>query len=507
MRYTFRLSEFSSEISKVLVGIDDDLHYEFSVEDSKSVNEYALDHYSLIDKAFKCIRISFGEEDEELLVASRGNRDVHLLYRLEALALKSPRFRVIGNKLRDDFLSLCNYSEMDSSVVFELCDWVISGIYIRPPSGGQLPSAVGFDGDELEARKIVSAAFDPADETPDQRHSVRKQNEKIDKCLELMVMLVSKIVEGLLQGCRAMLDQYVSSLIFLSSQRAYPERDFSFSERRGANWKPSGGEAWEDLLTNRELLGKVNGWLQDSEHLKTPYRIKLREFIDYDAVKGIVLGFTNGDFEKFRAKLKSEEEKHDRELAEAGFDMADITESKSSRLDDAETYFSVNSMADKVERRKELCLEDITSGTLVSHREVGIGIAKLVPVLATAMGARNKTILIEEPESHLHPKAQTELADVFIDSALKSGANNSFIIETHSEHFILRVLRRIRECYENPEDYPKHLPKITPNDVSVIYMDPSKEGAKAHHLRISEDGDFLDKWPNGFFAERREELF
>lgn len=82
---------------------------------------------------------------------------------------------------------------------------------------------------------------------------------------------------------------------------------------------------------------------------------------------------------------------------------------------------------------------------------------------------------------------------------------NTLIIETHSEHLILRLLRRIREA-ANGELEDENL-RLRPEDVAVIYAKPTEKGTKLIELRITEEGDFADKWPDGFFAERAKELF
>lgn len=149
-------------------------------------------------------------------------------------------------------------------------------------------------------------------------------------------------------------------------------------------------------------------------------------------------------------------------------------------------------------------LVDTRSDTVVSHRDVGVGISQIIPILATAMSLKGKTVAIEEPESHLHPKAQAELADVFINSALDGKNNNSFIIETHSETLLLRVLRRIRESSFNKN---KDRPKVTTDDVAFVYIDPMKNGAKAINVRVDERGRVLDHLPDGFFEEGFDEMF
>ena len=57
-------------------------------------------------------------------------------------------------------------------------------------------------------------------------------------------------------------------------------------------------------------------------------------------------------------------------------------------------------------------------------------------------------------------------------------------------------------------EVPNHLdPAGTPDDLPVIYVEASIEGVRFRPLRVSPDGDFADRWPHGFFAERAEELF
>jgi predicted ATPase len=97
--------------------------------------------------------------------------------------------------------------------------------------------------------------------------------------------------------------------------------------------------------------------------------------------------------------------------------------------------------------------------------------------------------MIEQPELHLHPRIQGDLADLFIETALKGPQQNTYILETHSEHIIRRLMRRVREGV------------ISESDVSILYVDRSDDGSIISHLRLDSEGDFLDEWPNGFFEE------
>jgi len=128
----------------------------------------------------------------------------------------------------------------------------------------------------------------------------------------------------------------------------------------------------------------------------------------------------------------------------------------------------------------------------VSLLDVGFGVSQVLPVIIQSLFSRNQTVLIEQPEVHIHPRLQTELGDLFIESVRDFG--NRFIVETHSEHLMLRLQRRIREG------------KLKPGEVSVLYVDRSEDGSICLQLRLDEEGDFIDHWPDGFFDEDYKEI-
>jgi predicted ATPase len=142
--------------------------------------------------------------------------------------------------------------------------------------------------------------------------------------------------------------------------------------------------------------------------------------------------------------------------------------------------------------------------------DVGIGISQVVPVIVTALDGEGRIVAIEQPELHIHPRLQAELGDLFIEAARKG--QMQFLIETHSEHLVLRMLRRIRETSEG--ELPPGHPGLEPAQLLVAVVDPptsgpggSPQGTRVHQLRIDNTGEFLDPWPHGFFEERAKELF
>jgi hypothetical protein len=171
-------------------------------------------------------------------------------------------------------------------------------------------------------------------------------------------------------------------------------------------------------------------------------------------------------------------------------------------FDDYETRLKISDkVTETIDSVNELSLIDLRTNTKVSHRDVGIGISQVLPVLVNAYGSDEKIHAIEQPEIHLHPALQAELGDVFIESALYP-SNNRFLIETHSEHLILRILRRIRETSRN-----KYEPAIKPEDVSLLYIGENNQQTSILNLRIDKNGRIIDRVPGGFFEEDFAEMF
>jgi predicted ATPase len=154
----------------------------------------------------------------------------------------------------------------------------------------------------------------------------------------------------------------------------------------------------------------------------------------------------------------------------------------------------VQEMTSGGDRISDLVLIDKRTKTPVSHRDVGIGISQVIPILVSCYGLSDALVAIEQPEIHLHPRLQAELGSVFAES-IKPPYNNRFILETHSEHLMLRLQKLIRQG------------QLSPEDVSVIYVDCSSEGSQCLELRLDEEGDFIDEWPDGFFEDDFREIF
>lgn len=301
------------------------------------------------------------------------------------------------------------------------------------------------------------------------------------------------LLSRLLEAAASIVTDFCSSLHYLGPLRAYPPRHISL-ESLGEEGVSEGLDAWKIVLKDTDIRRKVNGWL-GSEFLQTKYELGVNAQIPSQLVsEGLESGVEELVSELEENFKKSQEEGEDLESPYADLVPKELHEDLLMSIINRCRGSSV----------RELTLRDRSTGTVVSHRDIGIGVSQLLPVLVKAYASRNATVAIEQPEIHLHPALQAELADVFIESALGE-QKNTYILETHSEHLILRLLRRIRETAENK--LPAGKTPIRPEDVAILYVKPGKEGSRVICLPPNSEGDFDQQWPDGFFEERAKELF
>jgi hypothetical protein len=131
----------------------------------------------------------------------------------------------------------------------------------------------------------------------------------------------------------------------------------------------------------------------------------------------------------------------------------------------------------------------------VNLADAGTGVAQVLPIFvqraADALNPPKKPVLeiIEQPELHLHPAAHGALADLYLSAAQRTAVR--FIIETHSETFLLRLRRRIAEG-------------LSPDMVAIYFVEHDGKSSQTRRINIDENGN-LDVWPAGVFSEDYDE--
>jgi predicted ATPase len=135
---------------------------------------------------------------------------------------------------------------------------------------------------------------------------------------------------------------------------------------------------------------------------------------------------------------------------------------------------------------------DAATDLPVNIADVGFGASQLLPIIVQGFYAPPESILlVEQPEIHLHPKAQATLGDLLME-VVKAG-DRQVIVETHSEHLLARIQRRIAEQ------------KFSHEQVAIYYFEPTPGGTKIHRLELDEYGQLVEPIPEGFFEEGLEE--
>ena len=119
--------------------------------------------------------------------------------------------------------------------------------------------------------------------------------------------------------------------------------------------------------------------------------------------------------------------------------------------------------------------------------DVGFGVSQVLPVLTLCYYApEGSTLILEHPEMHLHPKAQAGLADVFIDAI--TTRNIQIILESHSEHLLHRLQRRIAE------------EKIASESCALYFIENPDGRSTIRELELTPLGN-ITNWPQNFFGD------
>jgi len=119
--------------------------------------------------------------------------------------------------------------------------------------------------------------------------------------------------------------------------------------------------------------------------------------------------------------------------------------------------------------------------------DVGFGVSQILPVLVLCYYVpEGSIILLEQPEIHLHPSVQSGLADVFIDAM--QNRNVQIVVESHSEHLLRRLQRRIAEKL------------IAPEETALYFCEVAEAGSRLKNLDLDLFGS-IRNWPKDFFGD------
>ena len=142
----------------------------------------------------------------------------------------------------------------------------------------------------------------------------------------------------------------------------------------------------------------------------------------------------------------------------------------------------------------------VRSGSHANIKDVGYGVSQSLPILVDVLERSERrrghecAFLLQQPEVHLHPRGQAELASLFVQAFKRSG--NRFLIETHSDYIVDRVRISVGKGL------------LKPDDVSVLYFEPKGSAVAIHNMTLDEHGNLVEA-PEGyrdFFVKETDSL-
>lgn len=274
----------------------------------------------------------------------------------------------------------------------------------------------------------------------------------------------------------------LKDIIYIGPLRDIPERGTAYKESIACRSWARGLAAWDTIaFLPDDQFNLLNRFINSQDFMKAHYQLTRERYLPLDSDSDLADGL-RGMVEDF--------EKNNTLIGTPGMDFKLYPFLKEFLLKTPTVFIK---------------LLDTEDGLIVEPHDMGTGISQLIPCLTSAAVAQGSQIVaIEQPELHIHPAWQTALADVFIYAISKEENKPLFILETHSEHLLLRLLRRIRNANRNTGSQQF---KLISDDLAVYWVGRNAYTTEIYPLIVDSTGSFCTPWPEGFFEERDEELF
>ena len=145
------------------------------------------------------------------------------------------------------------------------------------------------------------------------------------------------------------------------------------------------------------------------------------------------------------------------------------------------------------DKNYEVRIQKSPNSAEVTLADLGHGVADLFPLLVHCYYVpEGSTLILEQPGVHLHPMAQAQLADLFLDVIAER--NLQILVESHSEHLLTRLQRRIAEK------------KIAENKMALYFCRNNDGASTIEQLEVNESGD-IKNWPENFFGDVMGDMF
>jgi len=352
-------------------------------------------------------------------------------------------------------LSMYELEDQDTTVIRHLLSWACHtrAFFAMVPERAPYTTSIGLIGQQdafpdLDRMLSTESDFEsiPSDATIAPSDSVALA-DYLNAAISTLVLGPGKLIR----------DQLVKSR-FLGPIREVPARNHVMIRQSERSRWSSGLGAWDHLESaDEKFVDSVSQWLGDEDRLDSGYRLRLKRFKELDLSDPLVVKLMSG----------------------RAFDEVE----SDARLS-----------LDKIPTQSRLLIVPTDESIEFRPNDVGIGISQVIPVIVTALQGEGRSIAIEQPELHIHPRLQAAIADLFIESSQQR--RHRFLIETHSEHFILRLQRRIREATQGAGT-PGRL--LSSDDVVIYHVSQDDSHTQVRRIDVDKNGDFIQPWPDDFF--------
>lgn len=288
---------------------------------------------------------------------------------------------------------------------------------------------------------------------------------------EFLRQLFARLVYGPIQ----LLRQELNKLRYIGPIRHIPSRAYTEQLSPSMGRWAKGLAAWDALFYDPKLCATVSDTMK--RHLNLRYSIQRKEYIELELDSEVMNSLK---------LLATQYEEYD------------------------EMYLQENVLdpLDALPKRRHVFLQDEKQGIQLKPHDVGVGLSQVIPVVVGAYvkdeEGQGGILAVEQPELHVHPAVEVGLGDVFIEANRETG--RMMLIETHSEHLLLRLMRRIRETSREIPDFPEGL-RLTKESLTILFVEIMDGECLLRPMPINDQGELVKAWPGGFFEEDLEELF
>jgi hypothetical protein len=290
---------------------------------------------------------------------------------------------------------------------------------------------------------------------------------------------IEEVVQRLAIGAGRAVLQLLNQIRYIGPLREYPPRKTTAQRTPSSNRWATGLAAWDWLgaETNdpdhKRQVNDIGKWMTDPSHLDLGYAVRHQSWLEIDAESDLYQELTMaqyGDEEGMAERLR----------------------------------LLVLPRLLQLPLMHRFLMTDMRNGAEVEPQDIGNGVTQVIPVLVGLKAEGGNILAVEQPELHLHPAVQCRLADIFIRS-LHDGRERLMLFETHSEHLMLRLMKRMRETSAESLDAPELA--LYKNDIQVIFVESFEGRTVLREMPLNSRGEWVKAWPGGFFDEDLNEIF